>query len=62
LQFEAHAMNPSQTRLHQTAFFAPKGLSGLLYWYVLYPIHKLIFSGMIKKIAQKAAQSALAPQ
>jgi uncharacterized protein YbjT (DUF2867 family) len=27
---------------------------GLLYWYLLYPIHSLIFSGLIRKIAEEA--------
>jgi len=26
-------------RLVQTAFFEPKGLPGLAYWYALYPVH-----------------------
>jgi uncharacterized protein YbjT (DUF2867 family) len=39
-----------ETTITQTAYFAPRGLSGLLYWYVLYPIHSLIFSGLIKQI------------
>jgi len=34
-----------QNSLSQRAFFVPKGLPGLAYWYVLYPIHTLIFSG-----------------
>jgi hypothetical protein len=38
----------------QTAFFAPKGLFGLLYWYVLYPIHGLIFSALIDRLARLA--------
>ncbi len=46
------------TLLTQTAYFAPKGLAGLLYWYLLYPIHSLIFSGMIKMIANEAERSA----
>jgi uncharacterized protein YbjT (DUF2867 family)/uncharacterized protein YndB with AHSA1/START domain len=45
-------------RLRQTAYFAPRGLFGFLYWYVLYPIHSVIFSGMIKRIGQ-AAERAL---
>ena len=45
------------TLLTQTAYFAPKGLAGLLYWYLLYPIHGLIFSGMIRRIAQEAERS-----
>lgn len=51
LQFEVKPLDGGQSQLSQTAFFAPKGLWGLMYWYVLYPIHTLIFSGMIRKIA-----------
>jgi hypothetical protein len=54
LQFEARPQKDGQTQLFQTAFFAPKGLWGLLYWYILYPIHKLIFSGMIRRIGERA--------
>jgi uncharacterized protein YbjT (DUF2867 family) len=54
LEFEARAEPDGQTLLIQTAFFEPKGLLGLLYWYALYPIHSLIFSGLIRRIAQKA--------
>jgi hypothetical protein len=38
------------TLINQTAYLAPKGLFGLLYWYILYPIHGLIFSGLIRKL------------
>jgi hypothetical protein len=55
LQFEMAPHGEGKTRLSQTAVFAPKGLSGLAYWYLLYPIHRLIFSGMIRKIAERAA-------
>lgn len=54
LQFEARAGERGRTLLVQTAFFDPKGLSGLLYWYMLYPIHGLIFSGLIRKIGEEA--------
>ncbi len=50
LQFVADPLENGDTRLVQTAFFAPKGLLGFLYWYVLYPIHRLVFSGLIKEI------------
>ena len=50
LQFEAHPLANGDTHLVQTAFFAPKGLSGVLYWYILYPIHRVIFSGLIREI------------
>ena len=42
------------TTIVQTAYFAPKGLFGVLYWYSLYPIHGLIFGGMIRAIARRA--------
>jgi uncharacterized protein YbjT (DUF2867 family) len=54
LQFEALPYKAGQTRLVQTAFFAPKGLLGLAYWYMLYPIHGVIFAGMIRNLARGA--------
>jgi hypothetical protein len=54
LQFEAHPYEEGQTRLVQTAFFAPKGLSGLAYWYFLYPVHRLIFAGLVRSLARGA--------
>jgi len=54
LQFEATPSEDSKTRLTQTAYFASRGLIGLLYWYVLYPIHGVIFSGMIRELSEEA--------
>jgi uncharacterized protein YbjT (DUF2867 family) len=54
LQFETESQASDGTALVQTAFFAPKGLFGQLYWYLLYPIHRLIFSGMIKRVGWRA--------
>ena len=45
-------------RLVQTAFFEPKGLPGLAYWYVLYPIHGLIFRGTVRVLAERAVGRA----
>ncbi len=58
LQFQAKPQADGKTLLIQTAFFAPKGLLGWLYWYGLYPIHGLIFSGMIRRIGELAIKSA----
>lgn len=55
LQFQARPQADGRTLLSQTAFFAPRGLWGLLYWYALYPIHRLIFSGMVRRVAERAA-------
>jgi hypothetical protein len=54
LQFQAETLGSTRTRLIQTAFFAPKGLFGLLYWYLLWPVHGFIFSRLIRKLAEGA--------
>jgi len=56
LEFQA-IQTGDQTKLVQTAYFAPKGLGGLFYWYGLYPFHSLIFSSMIDHIAEDAELS-----
>ena len=43
--------------IHQTAVFDPVGLFGLLYWYALWPVHALIFGGMLRAIASRAVRS-----
>jgi hypothetical protein len=40
--------------LTQTAYFAPRGMGGFLYWYLLAPFHSFVFQGLIKAIVQKA--------
>ncbi len=42
------------TRLVQTAMFAPHGLPGFLYWYLLYPVHFVMFSGLVKAVVRDA--------
>jgi len=56
LEFKVEPIGGGESQLFQTAFFAPKGLFGMLYWYVLYPIHNLIFSGLIRELAQRAEE------
>lgn len=45
-------------RIRQTATFDPVGLAGLAYWYALYPLHRLVFAGMLKGIARAAERHA----
>ncbi len=58
LQFEAQARGDGQTLLTQTAFMAPKGLAGLVYWYSIYPFHGAIFGNMIRAITEHAEERA----
>lgn len=45
-------------RIIQTATFDPIGLSGLAYWYLIWPVHQWIFSGMLRGIASRCIQGA----
>jgi hypothetical protein len=40
--------------LSQIAYFIPKGTTGFLYWYLLLPVHRLVFAGLLKAIARRA--------
>jgi uncharacterized protein YbjT (DUF2867 family) len=42
--------------LSQTAYFAPKGTLGFLYWYLLSFIHQKVFAGLIRNIARRASK------
>jgi uncharacterized protein YbjT (DUF2867 family) len=54
LEFEGRPEREG-TRIRQTAQFAPSGLAGRLYWYVLLPVHTAIFRRMLQSIAARAA-------
>jgi hypothetical protein len=44
------------SRIRQTAEFDPAGLSGLVYWYALYVVHRFVFAGMLEGIAEVACR------
>ena len=43
--------------IRQTAIFDPAGLFGLLYWYLSFPLHQLVFAGMLRSIAAASISS-----
>jgi uncharacterized protein YbjT (DUF2867 family) len=47
LQFDVEADNDG-AQIRQTTIFDPAGYVGLLYWYLLYPIHHRIFGAMLR--------------
>jgi uncharacterized protein YbjT (DUF2867 family) len=53
LAFEVEADAAGST-VRQTAIFEPIGLLGLMYWYALYPLHQLVFAGMLRGIVRAA--------
>jgi hypothetical protein len=53
---------PGGSVLVQTALFDPLGLAGRLYWYLLLPVHRWMFRGMLDAIARRALALASRPQ
>lgn len=53
LQFDVFP-EPQGSRIRQTAIFDPAGLTGLLYWYILFPVHCFVFAGMLRGIVNRA--------
>jgi hypothetical protein len=43
--------------IRQTASFDPLGLLGRAYWYAVYPLHRIVFAGMLRGIAKAAASA-----
>ncbi len=57
LEFE---VEPTATgsKIRQTAEFDPVGLFGLAYWYTVYPLHQIVFTGMLRGIKAAALEPA----
>jgi hypothetical protein len=53
LEFRAEPEG-STAILRQIAEFEPRGLAGLLYWYLLWPVHEVMFRGMLRRIGAAA--------
>ena len=52
LEFRLYPLPEGGTELQQLSRFVPRGLSGLAYWYGLYPFHQYVFKGMLQGIAR----------
>jgi hypothetical protein len=56
LEFDVRPASASgSAEIRQTAMFDPRGLSGLAYWYWIWPLHQIVFAGMLRGIARRAA-------
>ncbi len=56
LEFDVEPCQEGST-IRQTAIFDPVGVFGLAYWYGIYPLHALIFRGMLARIAEAAEET-----
>jgi uncharacterized protein YbjT (DUF2867 family) len=61
LQFEVRP-GDGGSEVTQTAIFDPVGLPGLLYWYLIWPVHSFIFSRMLNGIVRASANRAAMPE
>ena len=48
------APDATGSTITQTASFEPRGLSGLVYWFSIWPLHQLIFQGMLRNLVREA--------
>lgn len=60
LEFEVAPVGAG-ARITQTAMFDPLGLAGLAYWYIIWPLHELVFAGMLRGVAQAAERNDETP-
>jgi hypothetical protein len=60
LEFEVTGDGTSAT-IRQTATFDPVGLPGRAYWFALFPLHHLVFGGMLRGIARAALRERTDP-
>ena len=59
LEFSLEQLGTGDTELMVTAIFLPRGVAGLLYWWAVYPLHGLVFRGMIDSMARTTHCSIL---
>lgn len=59
LHFEIVPRGERRCELQVVARFLPKGLGGILYWCSTWPLHRVIFRGMLVAIARAAGRAVL---
>lgn len=56
LEFEVEP-TAGGSQIQQTAVFDPVGLAGLAYWYLVYPLHQIVFAGMLQRVVSIGRES-----
>jgi hypothetical protein len=51
-------LDGGRSLIRQTATFDPRGVMGYAYWYAVYPVHALMFRGLLRRIAQRAERGS----
>ncbi|MBG0790529.1 MAG: SDR family oxidoreductase [Desulfovibrionaceae bacterium] len=61
LEFKLDAQWENAVDLSMTAKFLPRGLTGILYWYAMYPFHGILFKNIIENISTLAGTHLYEP-
>ena len=61
LDFRVAPDGDSACAVSQTAFFKPRGLVGLLYWYAVVPFHGVVFRSLLAGIQRDVMELAAQP-
>ena len=59
LEFRISPVPEGGTELQQLSRFLPKGISGLAYWYALYPFHQYVFKAMLQGIVREVGKPVI---
>ena len=62
LQFDVAPRGGGGSTVRQTAVFDAAGLLGRCYWHALYPIHVVLFRGLLRSIARRAVREPSVPE
>ncbi len=54
MEFELEPQENGGTLITATAYWHPRGVWGLMYWYMLVPVHLFVFRGLTAAIARRA--------
>jgi hypothetical protein len=57
LEFELEPRADGGTRLTETAYWHPRGVWGLLYWYAMFPAHLILVRAMTRAMVRRAEQA-----
>lgn len=58
LEWRITSEDTGEVRLRQLARFHPRGIAGRAYWWVLLPIHKVIWKQLAERLVASAEQSS----
>jgi hypothetical protein len=59
LEFNIRPLPDGTSELEQRSRFLPRGLIGIIYWYLLEPIHRVLYPNLLKAISRTIGKPIL---